>query len=86
MNNIALRIERLVVEGIPLGGREPRLVQVAVEAELTRLLSHGELAAPLHAGGALHGIHASAIRLHSGQTPSGLGRQIAGAVYRGIGR
>jgi hypothetical protein len=86
MSPIALHIDRLVLEGIPLGGRGPRLVQVAVEAELTRLLSQGGLAASLHGGGALQGIAAPAIQLRGGQSPSALGRQIAGAVYRGIGR
>jgi len=86
MSDIALHIERLVLEGIALGGRGPRGLQAAVELELARLLSQRGLAAPLLAGGALPGISAPAMQLHGGESPAVLGRQIAGAVYREIGR
>ena len=85
MSPIALHVDRLVLDGIPLSGRDRQLLQVAVEAELTRLLSEGGLAAPLQAGGALHGIAASGIWLQRGDGPAALGRQIASAVYGGIG-
>jgi hypothetical protein len=86
VRNIELHIERLVVHGVPLSGGGRDLLRVAMEAELSRLLSRGGVAAPLQAAGALHGITASAIQLDGMQSPSALGRQIAGAVHRGIGR
>jgi hypothetical protein len=86
VNNIELHIEQLVLERLPLNGNPRPLVQVAVEVELTRLLSCGGLAAPLLSGGALSRISAPTIGLHSGESPAALGRQIAGAVYGGIGQ
>ena len=85
MSDIALHIERLILEGIPLGGGGTRELRVAVEMELSRLLSQRGLAAPLMAGGAVAGIPAPAIQLQGGESPAALGRHIAGAVYGGIG-
>jgi hypothetical protein len=83
--NIKLHIERLVLEGLPLGRSQGPLVQAAVEAELARLLSEGGLAAELAAGGAVPSVPAEGIKL-AGGGPGDMGRQIARSVYGGIGR
>ncbi len=84
--NVNLHIERLVLDGVPLapGGRP--LLQAAVEAELTRLLASGGLSDALQSGGALYNVRTAGIQLANDQSPAGLGEQIAGAVYGGIGK
>jgi len=83
--NIKLHIERLVLEGLPVGQSQGPLVQAAVEAELSRLLAEGDLAAELAEGGAVPSVPADSIKL-AGGSPSEMGRQIARSVYGGIGR
>jgi hypothetical protein len=83
VSNIELHIERLIVEGIPLSGGTPRLLQAAVESELTRLLGEGGLAS--HLAGALPRLAGPAIQLSGSNGPTELGRQIADSVYRAIG-
>lgn len=84
--NINLHIERLVLDGVALEhGHEP-LLQAAVAAELTRLLTTGGLASSLMSGGAQPRIHAGEIQVSGADTAPQLGHQIAHAVYGGIGR
>lgn len=84
--NVNLHIERLILDGIDIGPNQRHLLHVSLQAELTRLLTEGELAAPLARGGALPLIASPATQLTSGHDPVALGRQIAGAVYGGIGK
>ena len=84
--NINLHIERLILEGLPLTRGQGALVQAAVEAELARLLAERGLTPGLQAGGALPRIQAGELQLTPGSTPAFMGRQIAQAVYGGIGQ
>lgn len=84
--NINLHIERLVLDGIPLSPGERPLLQAAVEAELTRLLTSGSLSDVLQSGGALYNVRTAGIQLVSNKNAARLGDQIAGAVYEGIGK
>lgn len=84
--NINLHIERLVLDGIPLGPGQRLLLQVAVEAELTRLLENSGLSDALQSGGALYSVRTAGIQLANNATPERVGEQIARAVYRGIGK
>ena len=84
--NINLHIERLILDGVDIAPGQRPLMQAAVEAELTRLLTVGGLSPALTRGGALHRVSVNAIQLTSGAGPADLGRQIAGSVYGGIGR
>ena len=80
---IRLHIERLVLEGLSLDGLNPAQIQVAVEAELGRLLLAGGLAPQLAAGAARASLDGGQI---GGQGGAGvLGEQIAGAVYGVLG-
>lgn len=83
--NVKLHIERLVLDGVAAGG-QPQLLQAAIQAELTRLLTEGALAPALNAGGAMPRIALPAIALGQRDTAGALGTRIAGAVYGGIGR
>ncbi|HEY2069703.1 MAG TPA: hypothetical protein VGG48_09140 [Rhizomicrobium sp.] len=82
--NVTLHIERLVLDGVSATDT-PRLRR-AVEQELTRLLRHGGIAPHLAGGGATPKLAAPQIRFAAGQSTSGMGRQIARAVYGGIGK
>jgi hypothetical protein len=85
MMNIDLHIDRLVLEGLPIGAAQGPLVQAAVEAELSRLLTEQGPAARLQSGGALPSLRASPVRLVPGSTPAQVGVQIARSVYGGMG-
>ena len=78
-----IRIDRLVLDGLPISRREAPLVQAAVEAELSRLVTERGLSPALLAGGAYPTLPAAAGT--SSASPAALGRQIAHAVYGGLG-
>ncbi len=86
MMNINLHIERLVLDGIPLGRGQRSMLQTAVESELTRLLASRGLGEALQSGGALYSMRTAGIQLANDDSPARLGEQIAGAVYGGIGK
>ena len=82
--NIHLHIERLILDGLPLEQRDGAQMRVAVEAELTRLLSESGLGESYANGGAFASLRADTI--HATDTrPQPLGTQIAHAVYGSIG-
>ncbi len=83
--NIELRIDRLVLEGLPLSAAQGALVQRAVETELARLLSEGRLAERWQKSGALPVVQGGAISLAPGGSPAQMGAQIAQSVYSGLG-
>lgn len=84
--NIDLHIERLVLDGVDTAPGQQHLLGAAVETELTRLLVEGGLAHRLSGGGALPSVVGPAIQLNAANDPAQLGRQIAGAVYGGLGK
>jgi hypothetical protein len=84
--NISLHIERLILDGIAVSPGEGPQLQAAVEVELARLLAEGGLSPALLGGGAVPSVRAGDIQLAGERDAVGLGRQIAGAAYEGIGR
>ncbi|WP_419661815.1 hypothetical protein Dvar_22480 [Desulfosarcina variabilis str. Montpellier] len=82
--NINLHIKRLVLDGVSLGPGQGPLLQAVVEAELTRRLKNGGLGDALQTGGAFYNLRSADIQLASDAGPEQVGRQIAGALYRGI--
>jgi hypothetical protein len=82
--NIRLHIDRLVLDGLPIGAHDGRLVQAALEAELSRLLAAGLAPDVFGQGFAVPGVRAEAVRLDAGATPQGIGTQVAQAVHKGI--
>jgi hypothetical protein len=83
--NIVVHIERLILDGLPIGSGQGMLVQAALESELSRLLAEGGLASNLQSGGAFANVRASSISPAAGDHPTRLGQQIAQSVYGGIG-
>ncbi len=84
--NINVQIEQLVLDGITLTPAQRPLMQAALEAELGRLLTAGGLSSELAGGVTVPSVPAPGIQLAPNNDPGRLGRQIANAVYRGIGR
>jgi hypothetical protein len=80
---IHIHIDRLVLEGLPLGHHEGPLVQAAVEAELARLMGSGT---PPPSGGATARVTAPEISITPNNSPTRLGQQIARSVHGGIGK
>jgi hypothetical protein len=85
--SINVHIERLVLDGLPIARHQAPLIQMAVEAELARLLVANGLTPTLRSvGGATPSVHAPGIEFNSNSSPAELGHKIARAVYGGIGR
>ncbi len=83
--NINVHIERLILDGLPVAHRERPVLQAAVEAELVRLLTNEGLASHVLTGGAMSRLQGGNIQLTGEGDTGQLGRQIAQAVYGGIG-
>lgn len=84
--NIQLHIDRLVLDGVNVAPGQQHLLQAAVETELRQLLTVGGLSPPLASGVALPRIASPSIQLNAAASTAEIGRQIAGSVYRGIGK
>lgn len=83
--SINLHIERLILDGLPLDHRHAPQLQAAVERELTQLLNDSGPTALFDTGGTLASVRGGAIQVTEGAKPAGLGKQIASAVYGGVG-
>lgn len=80
--NIVLHIERLVVDGVPLGAGAARRLQSGITGELTRLLADG-VGSALIAGGSVPRLDGGTIAA-SGSDPAPLATAIAQAIYSGL--
>lgn len=84
--NINLHIERLILDGLTVEAGQKVLLQAAIEAELTRLLSARGVSPDLQAGGAQPYVRADAIQLAAESNPTQLGLQIARSVHGSISK
>jgi hypothetical protein len=84
--NITLHIERLILDGVPIALHHRSVVQAALEAELTMLLSTGSLDNDLLGSASVPGLRVGNVQLSSDGNPHRLGIQIAQAIYSGIGQ
>jgi hypothetical protein len=84
--NIQLHIERLILDGVALSAAERPRFQASVEIELGRLLAERGIAGGLENGLALDKVRGGAVQLTRDGGGTGLGKQVAQAVYGGIGR
>ena len=82
--NINIDIEKLVVEGMSISPSQGRMLQAAVEAEMSRLLSAEGLPDNWQGGGAVSRVPSGTIQLTSESNTTQMGQQIAQAVYRGM--
>jgi hypothetical protein len=84
--NVNLHIERLVLDGFPLDGRDAALVQAAVRAELTRLFVQNEAGVSSLASAAVPRMQAAPMRMSGAETPPRLGSAIAQSVYGAVAK
>jgi hypothetical protein len=82
---INVHIERLVLEGLPVGGHDGPRVRAAVTAELERLIRVQGISGQLRSTGAVPEIRAEPLHLGERTSARRLGTQIARAVYGGLG-
>jgi len=83
---LSLRIDRLVLDGLSPGTGGGERLCAALEAELRSLFASGALHPELRHGGAQPRLRMEADGLRDGADPERLGRGIAAALHRGIGR
>jgi hypothetical protein len=81
---IAIYIDRLVLEGLPLKGTEGARVAAALKAELGRLA--GAQGPALDGVGAVPTIAAPPISIASTQHPTAIGHAIARSLHAGMER
>lgn len=84
--NVNLHIERLILDGVEVAPNQRHLLRAAVEAELGRLINLGGVGGEIGGGGTVPTVAGRSIQLQGNNGPGELGRQIAGAVYGGIGK
>ncbi len=84
--SITIHIERLILDGVSVPQRQRPHLQASIEEELARLLAADGLAAHLQSSGMLSRVSGGELQLQVKDDPVQLGRQIAQAVYRGIGQ
>jgi hypothetical protein len=85
---IRVRIDRVILDGVPIAAAQARSVRAAIESELGRLIVEqglpGGLAGGRPRGGTTPSLRAPDTRV-TREHPAGTGRRIAGAVYRSLG-
>ena len=81
---IELHIEELVLHGFAPGERY--MIGNAVERELTRLLSENGIPTSLRSENAVDKIKGGTFDAAPNAKPPAIGRQIAQAVYQGLGQ
>jgi hypothetical protein len=81
---LALHIERLVLDGLPVGAHEGPLVQAAVEAELAQLFQAQSHLTSFGGSATLSHLQTGSVRFAHGARPAAMGQGIARAVYSAI--
>lgn len=86
---ITIHIERLILDDLPIAPVRPyqrRALQIAFEAELTRLITHGELSFDLQTSGVRKYVPAGVLALNIDEPVETLGKKLAHVIYKGIGQ
>jgi hypothetical protein len=86
VSGIVVRIERVVLDGIPLASTDVKRFRASLESELTRRLVEGGLSRAMSRGPTLAQISGATIGDPSSLSAAGLGARVAGAAYTGIGQ
>jgi hypothetical protein len=84
--DVRLHIDRLVLDGYSMTPAQRRTFQSAAESELTLLISKGGLSDAAAAGFRVPSLDGAVIHPPSPFHPVSLGREVARALYAGIGR
>jgi hypothetical protein len=82
---LTLRVERLVVDGLPLSHRDRRALAAAIESELVARLSGNVGSWPSH-GAALRVVRGTPVGVGPDRPVAALGTEVAGSIHAAIGR
>ena len=82
--SIHIEIERLILHGLPLDQRQARLVQSAIESELSLQMSSPGIAERFGTGGAVARAAAEPVNWSPASGPSALGTQLGQTISRSI--
>lgn len=82
--NVHLQIEELILHGFTPADRQR--IGAAVEEELTRLLVEQGVPPTLANGGLLARLDGGSFSVSATAKPQQIGRQVAQAIYKGLGR
>ncbi len=85
MTEVRISIGRLSLVGFDVDVAEAGVVRRAVETELGRLLSAGELPASLAAGRTSARLSRRPLQIQASRDAHHLGAQVGQALYRGLG-
>jgi hypothetical protein len=83
---INLHIERLVLEGFALSGRDGALVEEAVQVELARLLTQGGEVGMSPYCASMPILHGDSIRADTPANPLPFGAAIAQSIYGALAK
>jgi hypothetical protein len=83
--SLRIHIERLLLDGIPIGRHDARLIQAAVEAKLAELFEGDSGMPRINFDSALPHLRGANITLSTDFEPAAAGAQIARAVHSAIG-
>ncbi len=83
--NINLHIDRLVLDGISIQHDQRAGLKTTIENELERLLLSNGIDSGMQSSKSVHAVTGSSIFIEK-PDPLKTGQQIAGSVYRGIGK
>lgn len=83
---VHLRIDRLVVDGLPLSSQQGPAFQAALQAELAGLFTRRGLPSALDRSGALDRLDAGRVAFQARPNLFVAAAQVAQAVYRGLNR
>jgi hypothetical protein len=82
---IHLHIDRLVLDGLDVQRNHAGIVRRAIESELSTAIRERGLAQGLQSGCRVPTLRGEDLSLAKGTRPTRLGKQIAHAIYSGIG-
>jgi len=80
-----LHIERLILEGLPVGSHDGLRLLPAVERELARLLGAHGISGELQQGAALETVRVGTLNFSRGVNPRELGTRIGKSIFQAIG-
>ena len=82
--NLHVRIEHVVLEGLPLHAHDGDLVQAAIRTELQRLFTEQGMPADMQLGIGPDGVHAPRLRLDASPHAGDIGVQIGAGIYHAV--
>lgn len=83
--SISIHIERLVLNAPAMTRAQERQLCASLTEELTRLVRQGRLSPQVLTGGRLHSMSVRSSPHSGANSPVGMGKQVANAVYGAIG-